>query len=133
MAFASDLLICVSYFSRQRLDCTAFNPRGFVGLYWHRLLFFPPSNVLTLPCDIRCRPPELTDRNGSDTWLAHLAITSLLQVRHLIYLFFDNFGAQLQAPVDYSSYFKHVSFNLSLDMQILYGILKPRQIFTRSR
>ena len=29
----------------------------------------------------------------------YLIAISLLQVRHLIYLFFDNFGAQLQAPV----------------------------------
>ena len=29
----------------------------------------------------------------------YLIAISLLQVRHLNYLFFDNFGAQLQAPV----------------------------------
>ena len=69
------------------LDCTAFNPRGFIGLLSVSSAVLPPSNVLTLPCDIRCRPPELTDYDGPDTWLAHLVITSLLQVRHLIYLF----------------------------------------------
>ena len=34
-------LICLSYFSRQRLDCTAFNPRGFVGLLSASSAVFP--------------------------------------------------------------------------------------------
>ena len=39
--FESDLLNCLSYFSRQCWDCTAFNPRGFVGLLSASSAVFP--------------------------------------------------------------------------------------------
>ena len=70
-----------------RYCSTAFYSRGSVfGRFLHHLLFSTPSNVLTFSCDIRSWPQELTDHNGVTSLLAYLAITTLLQIEHLIFI-----------------------------------------------